>query len=120
MSEICILVEEFLLFWQNLKNEDSRAKKRFLEGSKKEVKKVINSKNDFSKSYPKFCKLGDGFFLFWRNLKNEAATAEKRSFDNVYNLHNKSCIFNPGASENQNYDEKYILELKRYENGYSM
>ena len=45
---------------------------------KKEVKKVIKSKNGFIKSCPKFCKLGDEFILFWRNLKNEAATAEKR------------------------------------------
>ena len=59
------------------------------EGRKKSLgKKVIKSKNDFSKSCPKFCKLGDDFFLFWRNLKNEAATAEKRYFDIVYDINN--------------------------------
>ena len=37
----------------------------FLEGAKKhEVKKVIISKNAFSKSCPKFYKLGDDFFYF--------------------------------------------------------
>ena len=42
---------KFFLFQRNLKNEDSRAKKPFLEGSKKdEVKKVIKSKNDCNKS----------------------------------------------------------------------
>ena len=62
----------------------------------------------FGKSCLKFCKLGDKFFLFWRNLKNEAATAEKRYFDNVYYIHNKSCIFSPGAPKNQNYDEIFL------------
>ena len=78
-----------------------------LKGAKNHrVKKVIKSKNDFSKSCPKFCKLGDEFFLFWRNLKNEAATAEKRYFDYVYYIHNKSCIFSPGAPKNQNFSKR--------------
>ena len=59
------------------------------------------------------CKLGDEFFLFWRNLKNEAATAEKRYFDNVYYIHNKSCIFSPGAPKNQNYDKKFNAMLTK-------
>ena len=51
----------------------------FLEGAKKhEVKKVIISKNAFSKSCPKFYKLGDEFFLFWRNLKIMDSRAKKR------------------------------------------
>ena len=38
---------------------DSTAKKRGKKGGKNHrVKKVIKSKNDFSKSCPKFCKLG--------------------------------------------------------------
>ena len=61
------------------------------------VKKVSKSKNDWSKSCPKFCKLGDESFLFWQNLKNEAAAAEKRYFDYVPYIQNKSCIFSPGA-----------------------
>ena len=60
--------------------------------SKNDRKKVVGSKNDIPKSCPKFYELGDEFFLFWRNLKNEAATAKKRYFDNVYYIHNKSCI----------------------------
>ena len=47
-------------------------------------KKVVGSKNDISKSCP-----------------------EKLHFDNVYYIHNKSCIFSPGAPKNQNYDEKF-------------
>ena len=74
----CILGDNFFLFWQNLKNEDSKVKKRFLEGSKKvQGKKVIKSKNDCNKSRAKFYKLGDDFFLFWQNLKNEDSTAKK-------------------------------------------
>ena len=42
-------------------------------------KKVVGSKNDITKSCPKFYKLGDEFFLFWRNLKNEGSTAKKRT-----------------------------------------
>ena len=78
-----------------------------LKGAKNHrVKKVIKSKNDWSKSCSKFCKLVDEFFLFWRNLKNEAATAEKQYFDNVYYIHNKSCIFSPGAPKNQNFSKR--------------
>ena len=40
-------------------------------------KKVLGSKNDISKSYPKFYKLGDESFLFWQNLKNEDYRAKK-------------------------------------------
>ena len=79
-----------------------------MKGAKKhQVKKVVKSKNDFSKSCPKFCKLGDEFFLFIRNLKNGAAKAEKRTFDNVYYIHNKSGFFSPGAPKNENYDKKF-------------
>ena len=39
-------------------------KNALLKGAKNHrVKKVIKSKNDFSKSCPKFCKLGDEFFF---------------------------------------------------------
>ena len=62
--KFCKLGFEFFSFSRNLKNEDSRAKKRFYVGSKKEVKKVIKSKKDFNKSCPKFCKLVDDFSLF--------------------------------------------------------
>ena len=98
----------FFYFDEISKMRVLQPKNALLKGAKNHrVKKVIKSKNDFSKSCPKFCKLGDEFFLFWRNLKNEAATAEKRYFDNVYYIHNKSCIFSPGAPKNQNYDEKF-------------
>ena len=77
-SKFCKLGDKFFLFWRNLKNEDSTAKKRSLKDAKNHrVKEVIKSKNDLSKSCSKFCKLGDEFFSFWRNLKNEVATAEK-------------------------------------------
>ena len=71
----------------------------FLEGAKKhEVKKVIISKNAFSKSCPKFYKLGDEFFLFWRNLKIMDSRAKKRFSDFAY----KTRVFSPGAPKNQN------------------
>ena len=79
----------------------------FSREPKKRGKKVIISKNDFSKSFPKLCKLDDEFFLIRRNLKKEAATAEKQYFDHVHYVHNRSCIFSPGAPKNQNYDEKF-------------
>ena len=75
----------------------------FLEGAKKhEVKKVIISKNAFSKSCPKFYKLGDEFFLFWRNLKIMDSRAKKRFSDFAY----KTRVFSPGAPKNRNFDEK--------------
>ena len=77
MSEILQIRWRIFLFWRNLKNEDSRAKKCFFVGSKKEVKKVIRSKNDSSKKCPKFCKLGDEFFYF---IINEDSRAKKRFF----------------------------------------
>ena len=68
----------FFYFDEISKMRVLQPKNALLKGAKNHrVKKVIKSKNDFSKSCPKFCKLGDEFFLFWRNLKNEAATAEK-------------------------------------------
>ena len=44
-------------------------------------KKVVGSKNDFSKSCLKFCKVGDDFVLFWQNLKNEDSIAKNASFE---------------------------------------
>ena len=65
-------------------------------------KKVVKSKNAFSKSCPKFYKLGDKFFLFWRNLKIMDSRAKKRFSDFAY----KTRVFSPGAPKNQNFDEK--------------
>ena len=64
-------------------------------------KKVVGVKNDFSKSCPKFCKLGEEFFYF------DEISKMRLLFDYVYHIHKKSCIFSPGATKNQNYDEKF-------------
>ena len=94
----------FFYFDEISKMRVLQPKNVFLEGAKKhEVKKVIISKNAFSKSCPKFYKLGDEFFLFWRNLKNEGSTAKKRFSDFAY----KTRVFSPGAPKNQNHDEKF-------------
>ena len=47
--KFCKLGDNFSLFGRNFKNEDSRAKKRFFVGSKKEVKKSSNQKMTFLK-----------------------------------------------------------------------
>ena len=60
-----ILGGDFFYFDENSKMRVLQPKNVILEGAKKhEVKKVIISKNAFSKSCPKFYKLGDKFFLF--------------------------------------------------------
>ena len=112
MSKILQIRWRFFFYFDKiLKVRILQPKNASSEGCKKSPgKKVIKSKNGWSKSCPKFCKLGDDFFLFWRNLKNEAATAEKRYFNNVPYIHNKSCIFSPGAPKNQNYDEKFKFQ----------
>ena len=75
----------------------------YIEGAKKhEVKKVIISKNAFSKSCPKFYKLADEFFLFWQNLKIMDSRAKKRFSDFAY----KTRVFSPGALKNENHDPK--------------
>ena len=59
------LVTNFFYFDEISKMWILQPKHSSSEGRKKyRVKKVIKSKNDFSKSCPKFCKLGDEFFLF--------------------------------------------------------
>ena len=63
--KFCILGDEFFYFDKILKIRILQPKNAYLKGAKNHwVKKVIKSKNDFSKSCPKFCKLGDEFFLF--------------------------------------------------------
>ena len=47
-----------------LKEVEKLAVRHFKGAKNHRVKKVIKSKNDFSKSCPKFCKLGDEFFYF--------------------------------------------------------
>ena len=59
------LGDEFFYFDKISKMRVLQPKNALLKGAKNHrVKKVIKSKNDFSKSCPKFCKLGDEFFLF--------------------------------------------------------
>ena len=58
-------VTNFFYFDEISKMRVLQPKNALLKGAKNHrVKKVIKSKNDFSKSCPKFCKLGDEFFLF--------------------------------------------------------
>ena len=59
------LGDDFFYFDEISKMRVLQPKNALLKGAKNHrVKKVIKSKNDFSKSCPKFCKLGDEFFLF--------------------------------------------------------
>ena len=103
LFEILQIRSRFSFILTKSQNENSRAKTALLKGAKKhEVKKVIKSKNDGNKSWPKFYKLGDDFFLFWRNLKIMDSRAKKRFSDFAY----KTRVFSPGAPKNQNFDEK--------------
>ena len=63
VQKFCKSVDEFFYFNEISEMRILVPKNAFLQGAKKEVKKVIKSKNDFSKSCPKFCKLGDDFFF---------------------------------------------------------
>ena len=67
MSEI---LTKFFYFDDISKMRILQQKTLLLKGAKNHwVKKVIKSKNDFSKSCPKFCKLGDNFFILTKIKK---------------------------------------------------